>query len=130
MSAERSSRAWIVVALLLWLSPLAAAAYAQGTPAATPSTHAALTLPDTLPPYGQIRGTSRDRKAVIAAVTDALEGRSGLPAPLVTKSYRRDGKDLVIDMVADSLPRVRFHGAGGTVRILEDGRRVIVARHN
>ncbi|MHB1863763.1 MAG: hypothetical protein ACYCVL_12420 [Gemmatimonadaceae bacterium] len=46
------------------------------------------------------------------------------------KRYRREGESVVIDLMADSLPRLKWLNAGGTVRILADGRRVILVRHN
>ena len=87
-------------------------------------------LPDTLPRYKHVTGISRNRSAHVEAAIDALNGVAGLPAPLVVKHYRRDGKSVVVDMKADSLPRLRWHGSGGTVRILADGRRIILVRHD
>lgn len=87
-------------------------------------------LPDTLARYKHVTGISTNRSAHVEAAIDALNGDAGLPAPLKVKHYRRDGKSVVIDMKADSLPRLRWRGSGGTVRILADGRRVILVRHN
>ena len=128
-----SSRAWILAALTVALS-LGAKPWAPGCDQriqpAQPADTAGLTLPDTLPPYRDVRGISRDRSAVIAAAVDALHGETRWPPPLVLKSFHRDGKAVVVDMVADSLPRIRYRNGGGTVRVLADGRRVILGRHN
>ncbi|MHB2033320.1 MAG: hypothetical protein ACYCVE_08110 [Gemmatimonadaceae bacterium] len=77
-------------------------------------------------------GPARLQPASVAreAAIDALHGRVALPAPLVLKRYRREGESVVIDLMADSLPRLKWLNAGGTVRILADGRRVILVRHN
>jgi hypothetical protein len=117
------------VAMWLALAPCSAAK-AQEPALSGRADTSGLTLPDTLTAYKGVRGSSPERSALIAAVVDALQGRSGLPAPLVLKSFRREGKSVIVDMVADSLPRLRFRNAGGTVRVLADGRRVILRRHN
>jgi len=85
---------------------------------------------DTLPPYFKVRGDTRDSARQVEAAADALHGKLGLPAPLKLQSYRRRGSTVVIDMIADSLPRLRWSGAGGAVEILADGRRIILRRHN
>lgn len=85
---------------------------------------------DTLPPYFDVRGDTRDSARQVEAAVDALHGKLGLPPPLKLQSYHRRGSTVVIDMVADTLPRLRWTGAGGAVEILADGRRVILRRHN
>lgn len=85
---------------------------------------------DTLPPYLNVRGNTRDSTKQIEAAIDALHGRVTLAAPLKLRSYRRSGSTVVIDMVADTLPRLRWSGAGGAIQILADGRRVILRRHD
>ena len=101
----------------------------------------ALTLPDTLPPWGRELSTTRleverDSAAIVPlveqvkAAIDALTGRASIPARLVLNGFRRDGRSVVVDLTADNLPQLAFHGAGGTVRILPDGRRIILARHD
>ena len=109
---------------------LASLSAAQSTPPTQSAAVAKAPGPDTLPPYKQVQGTSRDSAEQVEAAVDALHGRLGFPPPLVLTSYRREGRSVVIDMRADSLPRLRFVNGGGTIRILEDGRRVIVARHD
>ena len=115
---------------LLCLAGAASAGAQSSAAAAAGGDTTGPSLPDTLPRYRNVRGASRDRPALIAAVVDALHGRMSFPPPLVLQSLHRDGRTVLIDMVADSLPSVRWRGGGGTVRILADGRRVIVRRHN
>ena len=119
----------LALALLVGPSGVVSAAAQTPTLASARST-TSLALPDTLPQYRDVRGTSRERTALIAAVVDALHGRLAYPPPLVLRSFRREGHTVTIDMVADSLPRIRWRNGGGTVHILADGRRVIVRRHN
>lgn len=101
----------------------------------------ALRLPDTLPAYTQASTTTRmetERNqaaiepltAQVVAAMDALSGLASIPPRLKLNEYRREGSSVVIDLIANDLPKMRFLGAGGTVRILEDGRRIILARHN
>ena len=119
----------LALALLVTASGVGSAA-AQMPTVASGRDMMSLVLPDTLPPYRDVRGTSRERTALVAAVVDALHGRLAYPPPLVLRSFRREGRTVMIDMVADSLPRIRWRNGGGTVHILADGRRVIVRRHN
>lgn len=85
---------------------------------------------DTLPQFERIRGDSRDKPGHVRAATDALVGRSSFPPPLLVTAYRREGSSVLVDLKADSLPRIRFYNAGGLVRIRADGCRIIVKRHN
>jgi hypothetical protein len=87
-------------------------------------------ISDTLGAFGNVRGVSVDSAGHVTAAIDALHGNVALPAPLRVKDYRREDSSVVIDLAADSLPRLKWMGAGGTVRILSDGRRAILARHN
>jgi hypothetical protein len=82
-----------------------------------------------LPQFGQVTGATRDKASHIIAAKDALNGRLSFPPPLVVKTYKREGRSVVIDLVADSLPTVKWTNGGGTVRILSDGCRVILSRH-
>ena len=82
-----------------------------------------------LPQFGHVTGATRDKAGHILAAKDALNGRLSFPPPLVVKSYKREGRSVIIDLVADSLPTVRWTSGGGTVRIRGDGCRVIVSRH-
>ena len=84
---------------------------------------------ETLPQFGKVTGATRDKASQINAAKDALNGRSSFPPPLVVKTYKREGRSVVIDLVADSLPTVRWTNGGGTVRILSDGCRIILSRH-
>ena len=84
---------------------------------------------EVLPQFGQVTGASHDKASHIIAAKDALNGRSSFPPPLVVRTYKREGRSVVIDLVADSLPTVRWTNGGGTVRILSDGCRVVLSRH-
>lgn len=130
MSSRRSVCVVGLVSIVLLVPMAVTSARAQAPiPTSKPDT-SELALPDTLPPYREIRGTSRDRSALVAAVVDALHGRIAFPPPLALKSFHRNGQSVTIDMMADSLPRIRWRNGGGTVRILSDGRRIILRRHN
>lgn len=125
------SRAGAALAIgVISASGLASVSRAQSTPLSQSAAAAKAPVLDTMPPYKLVRGASRDSAEQVEAAVDALVGRFGFPPPLVLTSYRREARSVVIDMRADSLPRMRFVNAGGTVHILEDGRRVIVARHD
>ena len=101
----------------------------------------AMRLSDTLPPWGRALSDTRidverDKFAIdplveqVRAAIDALTGRASVPARLVLNEYRREGRAVVIDLTAESFPQLVFKNAGGTVRILSDGRRVVLARHD
>lgn len=130
MSIRRPTRFGGVALQFLLSTAACTSAGAQSTTLRQRADAREQAVPDTLPAYHQIRGTSRDRSALIAAVIDALHGRMAFPPPLVVNSFKREDRTVTIDMKADSLPRIRWRNGGGTVRILADGRRVIVRRHN
>jgi hypothetical protein len=96
----------------------------------TPSTAADTSMIDTLPRYDSVTGVTNDTAGHIRAAKDALVGRLGFPPPLALVQYRREGTSVVVDLRADSLPRVKWKNAGGTVRIRDDGCRIILARHD
>lgn len=85
---------------------------------------------DTLPQFEQIRGDSRDKPGHIRAATDALVGHSSFPPPLLVTAYRREGSSVLVDLKAESMPRIRWNNAGALVRIRADGCRIIEKRHN
>ena len=87
-------------------------------------------LPDTLEAFEEVRGVSSDSARHVLAAIDALHGAVAVPPPMVVKDYRREDRSILIDVAADSLPRLKWTGGGGTVRILADGRRAILSRHN
>jgi hypothetical protein len=95
----------------------------------TASTSKGVASVEIVPQFGQVTGATRDKASHIAAAKDALNGLSSFPPPLVVKTYKREGRSVVIDLVADSLPTVKWTNGGGTVRILSDGCRVILSRH-
>ena len=109
---------------------LAACAGSQGSDNEASMARDSSRLLDTLAAFEDVRGVSGDSARHVAAATDALHGAVSIPAPLVVKDYRREDGSILIDLTADSLPRLKWTGAGGTVRILADGRRAILQRHN
>ena len=82
-----------------------------------------------LPQFGRVTGATQDKASHILAAKDALTGRLSFPPPLVVKTYKREGRSVLIDLAADSLPTVKWTNGGGTVRIRADGCRVILSRH-
>lgn len=102
---------------------------AQADCATTPTGKGAATA-ESLPPFGQVTGATRDKASHIVAAKDALNGRLSFPPPLVVKTYQREGRSVLIDLVADSLPTVKWTNGGGRVRILSNGCRVVLSRHH
>jgi len=96
----------------------------------TRSTVSDSVLVDTLPRFENIRGIARDKPGHIRAATDALVGQSSFPPVLLVTEYRREGSSVLVDLKADSVPRLRWTNAGGLVRIRGDGCRIILRRHN
>lgn len=96
----------------------------------TPQDSARTATADTLPPYRNVNGASRDSVELVKAASDALNGKSGIPLEFLVISFRRAHGRVTIDMKPQPIPNVVMHGAGGTVRILADGRRVILSRHD
>ena len=142
MSPAHVSRLGIVVAMgALTMTVAASARGVQSARKMQQTDTSAMRLPDTLPPWGGALSDSRieverDRAAIdplveqVRAVIDALTGRASIPARLVLNEYRREGRAVVIDVTAENFPQLVFRNAGGTVRILPDGRCVILARHD
>ena len=83
---------------------------------------------DTLPGYGTVVAAS-DSAALVRAAADALRGASSVPAPMRVTRYARQGEDVVVSLEPVPARGVAWRGLGGTVRILPDGRRVIIARY-
>jgi hypothetical protein len=114
----------VVITAFAFSSQAAAQSDCARTPTAKGSAPAEI-----LPQFGQVTGTSHDKASHILAAKDALNGRLSFPPPLVVTTYKREGRSVVIDLVADSLPTVKWTNGGGTVRIRSDGCRVILSRH-
>lgn len=86
--------------------------------------------PDTLPGYERVRPGS-DSAALVRAADDALRGAMSMPVPLAVTRFRRERGSALIAMRPAPPPNttpVVWHGLAGTVRVLPDGRRVIVSR--
>lgn len=88
---------------------------------------AAYDASETLPRYGTVAGEA-DSLALVRAATDALQGRSSVAVPLVATYFRRQGNTAMVSLRPTPVPGLVWRNVGGTVRILGDGRRVVVAR--
>ena len=85
-------------------------------------------LPDTLPQYEKTTAATSDSVSLVAAADDALQGLSSVPVPMVVKKYVRGKSSVVIELQPAPNPKIRWHNRGGTVRIVKDGRRIVLAR--
>lgn len=88
------------------------------------------TSPDTLPGYRDVR-PSADSAALVQAADDALRGLLSIPVPFVVTHLRRERATAMVSLRPAEVPGttpVVWHGLAGTVRILADGRRVIVSQ--
>ncbi len=142
MSLGHFSRLGIVFAIGgMSMTVVPSSSSAQATHRSSQADTSMRQLPDTLPPWGRALSDTRlevqrDSTAIVPlveqvkAAIDALSGRSSFPPLLALNEFHRDGGAVVIDLTAANLPRLNFIGAGGTVRILPDGRRIILARHD
>ena len=92
---------------------------------------AAQTTGETLPRYGAVDAGS-DSAAVVRAAADALQQRASVALPTFVARYEtsdeRGGRVAVVSLRPVPVPGLDVRGVGGTVRVLGDGRRVIVAR--
>ena len=84
-------------------------------------------LPDTLVRYANTTAAS-DSISLVAAADDALQGRSSVTVPMVVKRFVREKSAVLIELSPEPHPRVIWHNLAGTVRIMNDGRRVILSR--
>lgn len=82
---------------------------------------------DTLPPFEGVTA-SADSAKLIAAASDALHGMSGITVPMVVVRFSREKNVVLVELTPIESPRVKWNNLGGTVRILADGRRVILSR--
>ncbi len=94
---------------------------------AFPLTGAAQAAPDTLVAYGMARPAS-DSATIVRAVDDALQGESSITVPMETMQFARVGGAVIVTLRPVPTPGVVWHNLGGTVRLLADGRRVILGR--
>jgi hypothetical protein len=93
----------------------------------TPQTIGAQAQADTLPRYLDVTSRS-DSAEVVRAVNDALQGLSSLEVPMRTTRYQRDKSTVVVSLEPIPTPGVVWRKLAGTVRVLSDGRRVILSR--
>jgi hypothetical protein len=82
---------------------------------------------ETLPRYGAVSGEA-DSLALVRAANDALQGRASVELPMVTTYFRRQGQTAMLTLRPVPAPGIVWRDVGGTVRILSDGRRVVIAR--
>lgn len=83
--------------------------------------------PGPIPMYRNITAAS-DSASLVEAASDALQGRLSVTVPMIVKGYRRETNSVVIDLAPVSTGSVEWRNLGGSIRILEDGRRIILAR--
>ena len=90
---------------------------------------------ETLPPFahadgrvGHVDGSS-DSTALVRAADDALQGWSTVALPMHVTEYRRERGATVVSLRPTGVPAdVTVPRVGGSVRILADGRRVVLRR--
>jgi hypothetical protein len=109
----------LAIAFALSFAPSAALAQKFSLPSSTP---------DTLPPFAAVTPTNSDSTGLVAAANDALQGKFGITAPMVVIAFRRTPDGVLISMKPDSTPGISWDHLGGLVRVLPDGRRVILRR--
>jgi hypothetical protein len=119
MLAEATMHASITIVLAFSLAPCVLQAQ-EGSGA--PST------PDTLPPFGDMSPARSDSTRLVAAANDALQGKFGITAPMRVIAFRRSPDGVLISMKPDSTRGITWDHLGGLVRVLTDGRRVILRR--
>jgi len=112
-------RSALAVAVALSVLPCAVRAQAGGH---------GMTARDTLPRFAAVTSVARDSATLVAAADDALQGKFGITAPMIVTQFRRDGSGVEISMRPDTSRGVSWKDLGGTVRVLPDGRRVILRR--
>ena len=126
MSVLRRSAAPVIsvaqVALAL-LAALVSPSSAQSRPNAGPVP----SLPDTLPQFERVVAAS-DSSALVRAANDALQGKMGVEVPMLTTSFKREANAVLLSLRPQPTPGVVWRNLGGSVRILRDGRRVILSR--
>ncbi len=84
--------------------------------------------PDTLKQYAKTTPANADSLSLVAAAKDALQGMSSLEVPMIVEKYVREKTAVVIELRPAPDPKVVWLNRGGSVRILNDGRRVVVTR--
>jgi hypothetical protein len=112
---------------LTHLSLYAAASVAVAALGLTPRQAMAQSPADTLPRYRDITVKS-DSTLLVHAANDALQGLSSLEVPMRTTRYRHEERSVVVSLEPVPTPGVVWRNLAGTVRILEDGRRIILSR--
>jgi hypothetical protein len=93
----------------------------------TPCLSMAQAPADTLPRYRDVTVKS-DSAALVEAANDALQGLSSIEVPMRTTRYRHEERAVVVSLQPVPTPGVVWRNLAGTVRILEDGRRVLLSR--
>ena len=112
---------------LVYLSLYAAASAVASVLGLTPRVAMAQSRADTLPRYRDITAKS-DSISLVQAANDALQGLSSLEVPMRTTRYRHEDRAVVVSLEPVPTPGVLWRNLAGTVRIFEDGRRIILSR--
>ncbi len=93
----------------------------------TSAAEAQETAPPLLPRFEKVTSTS-DSASVVAAANDALQGKSSISVPMVVVAIKRGKSETMVELKPVEDPRVVWTNLGGRVRILPDGKRIIVSR--
>jgi len=112
-------RTSFAIAVALSVLPYAVHAQSSGR------TSAAL---DTLPRFAAVTPAARDSASLVAAADDALQGKFGIRAPMIVTRFQQDRDGVEISMKPDTTRGISWKDLGGTVRVLADGRRVVLRR--
>lgn len=81
---------------------------------------------DTLARFERITSDSRDSVQLVRAADDALQGKFGVTVPMSVTAFRRTQRGVEVSLRLAKTPGVEWKELGGTVRILSDGRRVVL----
>jgi hypothetical protein len=83
---------------------------------------------DTFPIFQGATGATKDSVRLVDAANDALQGRFGVEVPMQVTSFRRSRGGAELTLQPIKTPNAVWLKLAGTVRILPDGRRVILRR--
>lgn len=80
-----------------------------------------------LPPFEKVRPSS-DSVSLVRAADDALQGASSITVPMRVVRFHRSAGIVEVALVPQADSAVVWRNRGGTVRMLANGRRIIVSR--
>lgn len=84
---------------------------------------------DTLPRFETVTPTTRDSARLVNAADDALQGQYGVIVPMEVQRFQRMRGQVEVTLRPKTSPNAEWLRLGGRVRILPDGRRIVVERH-